>query len=207
VRAAIDRRREDRKRGLGWYDEMSVARAFDTENDAHNGVGYGKGAQVLRVLEDQIGQGSMLASMRAFLSRRRSGEAAEWPEFEAAVKLTAGEDLRWFFAQWLERPGMPKVELSNITVRSEGNESVVSGRILQANPFYRVKIPVVLELRSGDTVRQTVEIRDASTEFTIRMTGIPDSLTIDPEMTVRQAVVDEIAAADGFVAGRGVELG
>ncbi len=197
VKAAIERRRDERRRGLTGYDALSVARAFDTEDDVHNGVGYGKGAQVLRVLEDQIGQGPMLASMRAFLSRHQRGETAEWPEFEAAVSQTTGEDMRWFFVQWLERAGLPKIELFNVMVSYEGNENVISGHIRQSGVPYRMKLPIALELRSGEVVRRTVVIRDGDTEITLRTAGVPDRLQIDPDATVPFAPMANSAHTSG----------
>ncbi len=184
VNATIAKRREDRNRGLSMYDGGAILHAFDTEDEGQSAVGYGKGAQVLRVLEDEIGQAAMVASMRAFLRNHTPGEPAEWQEFEAAVTQTAGQDLHWFFTQWLERSGAPKVAISNVTVRAVGSETVVTGRIHQMGQIYRVKLPIAVGLRSGGEIRRVVEIRYADTTFTIRLQETPSRLQIDPEAIV-----------------------
>ncbi len=184
VTAAVNRRREDRKRGLRWYEGATVGRACDTENEVDNAVGYEKGAQVLRVLEDQLGRARMLASIRVFVSDHKRGAPAEWEEFEAAVARTTGEDMRWFFAQWLERAGTPKLAVSDIRVRPDGGGRLITGHIRQDAPLYRVKLPIVVELRSGRVVRDTVEIRGGDTSFSLRVAGVPDRLHVDPEATI-----------------------
>ena len=41
--------------------------------------------------------------------------------------------------------------------------------------------PIAIELRSGDVIRQNLEIKDAETPFAFRVTGVPERLRIDPD--------------------------
>ena len=193
--SAVHQRRADRKRASSLYESAAVSLAYDTEDDVQNAIGYGKGAQVLRVLEDQIGQELMLASMRAFLNHHRRGEVAEWAEFETAVAQTTGEDLHWFFTQWLERTGVPRIAISNITFRADGRTTLIEGRLRQVGPLYRVKLPIVVDLRSGGVIRQMVEIREADTPFTLRVAGSPERLQVDPDASVPLAPAADAAQA------------
>ena len=174
-------RPEVRRNSSRQYTALPVALAFDTEDESQNSVGYDKGAQVLRALEEQIGAEAMQAAIRWFLTHRQRGEPAEWPEFEAAASHVAGEDLHWFFHQWLDQPGLPVVSVSNLTARRQGGGVIVTGRIKQFGATYRMRIPVAVELRSGAVVHQVVEVKDADAPFSLSIPGVPDRFVLDPE--------------------------
>lgn len=190
--AAIQGRLQARKRGYRSYAAISLAGAYDTEDQLQSAVGYGKGSDVLRLLEEQIGQERMLAAMRAFVANHPRGQAADWPEFEAAASKAAGEDLRWFFSQWIDRAGVPVIRLTNVIVRHDGPDTVIEGQIIQTGSVYRLRMPVQVELRTGAVVRQTVEVKAAQAPFAIRVAGSPDRLRLDPD-----AIIPMRAGADG----------
>jgi len=178
------RRRAERSRSSRAYSTLEVAKAFDTEDDLQNAVGYEKGAQVLRVLEEEIGQPAMLASMRALLANHASGAPVDWNDFNLAVNQSTGKDMRWFFEQWLERKGAPILQLTDVSARNSGTGTILEGHIRQVGDPYRVKLPVTVELRLGASVQQIVEIRGAETPFTIRLNERPDRIRVDPDALV-----------------------
>jgi hypothetical protein len=195
---SLEERLGARKRALHAYDSMPVSRAFDTENEVQNEIGYGKGSQVLRLLEEQIGRAGMIAAMRAFVSRHPRGEAADWPDFERAVAQTSGEDLSWFFDEWLDRAGAPVLGLENVIARPAGQETLVEGAIRQSGTPYRLRLPVTVELRSGAVVRQSIDVRGAVTPFSIRVRGVADRLVIDPDAIVPLAAAPTAGGADSL---------
>jgi aminopeptidase N len=179
--SAVAQRLEARRNSTRQYAAMPVALAFNTEDEVQNSVGYNKGAQVLRALEEQIGAEAMQSAMRSFVTHHTRGEAAEWSEFEAAASRAAGQDLHWFFQQWLERPGLPSITVSNVDARREGGDVVVSGRIRQLGAVYRLRLPVAIELRSGEVIRQILETQGPDTPFRMRIQGAPDRFILDPD--------------------------
>ena len=56
-------------------------------SDLISAVGYGKGSQVLAMLEDLLGTATMMRCVRAFYENHPRGEAGSWEEFAAAVRL------------------------------------------------------------------------------------------------------------------------
>jgi hypothetical protein len=181
ISASTAQRLEVRRQPASPYTNSSVESAFDTDDDRQNAVGYSKGAQILRLLEEEIGQEPMIRAIQQFVSRHPRGEAAEWPEFEAAVEQVTGWDQRWFFAQWIARAGVPRVAMTDITVRKEGSQTWIDGNVRQTGPLYRLKLPVSVELRSGAAVTATVELRDVNGAFHIPIAGAPDRVRLDPE--------------------------
>jgi hypothetical protein len=169
------------RRNATAYNAFPMTLAHDTSDGRQVAVGYGKGALVLRVLEEEIGLDTMLQSIREFLSSHKRGEAAEWPDFEAAVNKVAGKDYRWFFAQWAERTGMPAIRLANVEAWNTGNGIIVEADIVQSGTPYRLKVPVLLETSSGADVRDTVIAQGARTRFRLRASSLPTQLVLDPE--------------------------
>ncbi len=164
--------------------------AYDTSNGAHAAVGYGKGARVLEMLEDLVTRPVLLRCMRAFLEGHQRGEAADWDDFVAAVRKTTGKDYGWFFDQWLNRGGVPVVRLANVKLSRSGDETVVSGELIQEGDPYRLHIPIVLEMPEGESLRQTVEARGSATPIRLVTRGTPKRLAVDPEGNTLLAAAD-----------------
>jgi aminopeptidase N len=158
---------------------VPVAQSFDTENSAHNSAGYGKGAIVLAMLEDELGTETMVRALRAFVADHPRGDAADWPDFERAVKKVSGKDYRWFFSQWLERPGAPVVKLANAKVEKQGAEWVAMAEIVQEGRPYRLNLPVLLET-SGEPIRVVVSAQERITKVRLVTRAEPRVLRLDP---------------------------
>jgi len=162
---------------------VPAMQAFDTSNGPHDAVGYGKGAEVMAMLEDLLGTDTMLKCMRRFIADHPKGEPGEWPEFERAVDRETGRDYGWFFEQWLNRGGVPVVGIAN--VKQVAGE--VSFDVVQEGTPYRLRIPVAVEMQDGKTVRRTIEVR--SLTESIRLSGLAGakSATLDPDGSVLMA--------------------
>jgi hypothetical protein len=163
------------------FTDFSLATASDTIDERQSAVGYGKGPIVLRVLEAQIGQPAMLKSMATFAADHVRGTAAEWPEFEAAVDKVTGRNLRWFFAEWVDRAGLPVVALDHVDAQPAGDGDTIQGDIVQDGTPYRLRVPVLLETRDGQPVRDIIEVTGPVTHFELRADSPPVRLILDPD--------------------------
>ena len=68
---------------------------------------YPKGALVLRMLERYLGPDRFWASLRTFLTRHALGNATT-DDLRQAVLLATGENLDWFWDQWIYQAGYPE---------------------------------------------------------------------------------------------------
>lgn len=166
------------------FAAFPMTMAHDTSDGRQSAVGYGKGALVLRVLEDELGQETMLKCLQAFVKERKRGEAAEWSDFEAVVARVSGKDLRWFFAQWAERAGLPNLHMENVTMRTDGSQTVVEADLVQEGEPYRLHLPVVLEVESGAPLTRTIEIAEPRTHLELRVLAPAKTLMLDPKGTL-----------------------
>lgn len=177
---------------------VPIAEARDVFIPAHGAAAYGKGPEVLIMLEDWLGTKTMLRCLRRFREAHVPGEAADWPDFERAVRHVTGQDYHWYFQQWLHRPGAPTVGLTGVHQAAEGDRFVVTGSIVQEGTPYRLRLPLVLELDGGQTIRQSIEAQRALTPFRITSPAAPRSLQLDPEGTVLMAGITRPNGGDPF---------
>jgi hypothetical protein len=177
---------------------VPATRAFDTSNGAQGAVGYGKGAQVLAMLEDLLGTEKMLRCMRRFIAGHPRGAEADWPGFQAAVARETGQDYGWFFAQWLNRGGVPIVGLTSL----KQTAGELSFDIVQEGAPYRLRIPVAIRLANGETIRRTVEVRAPNERIRLPITSPVASVALDPDGTLLLAGRKTADSADPFVVKR-----
>jgi aminopeptidase N len=74
-----------------------------------NQLVYHKGGWTLHMLRRQIGTNQFWAGIRDYYQRYRDASAST-DDFRRVMEENSGQDLRWFFHQWLDRAGSPVVE-------------------------------------------------------------------------------------------------
>jgi hypothetical protein len=188
----------DYGRGLLTAYAVPAMRAFDTSSGSHGAVGYGKGAQVLAMLEDLLGTEKMLRCARRFIADHRRGEAADWRGFETAIANETGQDYRWFFEQWLDRGGVPVVGIANL----KQTAGEVSFEVVQESAPYRLRMPVAIHLASGQTVRRTLEVRSLTEPIRLPVASPVASVTLDPDGALLLAGRKTPDSSDPFTATR-----
>ncbi len=173
--------------------------AHDALNGRHSAVGYGKGSLVMRMLEDILGTGATIKSMKRFRDDLKKGEAADWPDFARAVQKTTGKDLKWFWDQWLSRPGVPEVRLTAAEYSPSGSEFELKLTVVQAVPAYKLpRVPVRVEFAEGEAMVVEVDLNGPSTTLSLRSPKVPTKVTLDPEGNVLMA--GSAGEGDPFVA-------
>ncbi len=172
---------------LGWLrdyaalpqDRDTSARAFVTKNHrAAQVIGYGKVAMIFHMLRTEVGDAVFRRAVSDFY-KSHAFSTAGWRDIERAFATAAGRDLGWFFAQWLDRKGAPKVEL--LSANLDGNQ--VRVRLRQTAPGYRLNIPLELDTVSG-VRRLTVTMNEPEQDFALEIDAAPSRLRVDPGFEV-----------------------
>lgn len=140
-------------------------------------LGYGKGAQVLQMLQDEIGTDLMTRAMRQWLRVHPKGEPGEWPEFERIVNEVNGKNYGWFFEQWLRRSGWADFNVSSVQY-SNGR---VTGKVAFKGPAYRLNLELLLVTESGDVQVRHVQVpATRSSTFSVAVSNKPKLVSVDP---------------------------
>ena len=102
----------------------------------------------------------------------------------ANVERVSGQQLEWFFTQWLTRPGVPKIEGS---WRYDAMKKVVEVSLIQSQSAqpYRVRLDVGITAKAGELPRvETIDATFKEGTFTFPADTAPVAVTLDPNTTL-----------------------
>lgn len=148
-----------------------------------NGLVYQKAGWVLHMLRQEVGTERFWAAIREYYRRYRNGSAST-ADLRAVFEQESGQQLEWFFTQWLTRPGVPKIEGA---WRYDEVKKVVEVTVTQsqtAAPF-RVKVGVGIVGKTGDLPHvETMELTGRQATRTFPLDTAPVSVELDPQTTL-----------------------
>lgn len=131
------------------YQRPIVFDHWYVPNDNFDRHTYQKGAVVLAMLRSLIGDEPFRRAISTYLGKY-AFQSVTTRQFTDVVRDSSGQDLDWFFEQWLYRPGHPVFAISYTWDGSKVKLKVaqtqdMSGRI----PVFRVPVTIGITTASG----------------------------------------------------------
>lgn len=178
-------------------DEISVGRIFSSN------LSYRKGAWVLHQLRGVLGD----ATFFDILDNYRAAyafSAATTDDFAAVASSTAGQDLAWFFDEWVYQEGWPTYQYG-WTVVNVGGQNYLHVQIKQTQVVSfpdTFVMPVRLVATIG-TSPQTITVwNDQRTQvFVEPVSGPVISLEFDPDQWILRSAAQNIVYTPGSMDG------
>lgn len=198
-------RRELLEKALTFEQTVSLARApstLDDQSTAYQYVMYGKGAMVYSLLRQTLGAQKFNQLLRNLLQQYR-GKAISIDDFEKLASQVAGNNMRYFFARWVEGTGVPEFSLDYQIIRTKGGKFLARGTVKQN--YDNLRLPLELRLRAeGESNLQpvTIQIDEQSADFNLESNGKPLEVIIDPNYKLLRISEDLRVSA---IARRGIE--
>jgi aminopeptidase N len=149
--------------------------------DLLNANSYQKGGMVLHMLRREVGDSAFFRGIRAYWNAHRHGNGTT-DALRQHVERESGSDLRWFFDQWLTRPGYAEVQLSHRWNASEGLLVVTARQQGRFGP-YRLRMVVEVEAADGERMQGPIDIpAGAEAVLTLRLPlkSAPTVVRFDP---------------------------
>jgi hypothetical protein len=146
-------------------------------------VGYGKSLMFFHMLRQELGDKTFITGLQDFY-RENKFKFASFSDLRKSFEKVSGKDLKAEFDQWTTRTGAPKIKLSNVTAKVEGNEYLLSAVIeqIQSGESHQLRIPIAVTMEGQEQAYQTVVITNKkSPELTFRLPSRPLRLDVDPE--------------------------
>ena len=153
-------------------DTSSVSQVF-------NLVVYQKGAWVLHMLRHQIGEAAFFQLLRQYAAdpRYRFGNAAT-ADFQALAEQISGQDLAWFFEQWVYREGRPALRYA---WKYDDLTRQIVLRMLQRQEGESYRLPMELQAIAGtDTLLFTFEHTGGCQDFRFDAGKPVNTVRLDP---------------------------
>jgi len=163
-------------------EDYPVAQFKQKTDQKDNAIGYQKSAMVFHMLRREIGEEPFWRGLRTLVTRYRSRHAG-WKDVEQVFAETAGRELRWFFAQWVERAGAPQLKLESVTA---GSSEV---RFIQGQEFYRMRVPLSTVSTNGETQMRMVEMNGPVSALTLP--APTKAVRVDPDHDVFRRIARE----------------
>lgn len=196
--------REQQERALTFEQTASIARApsaLDDQSGAYQSIVFHKGAMVFRMLRETIGKEKFDRLLRTYLEEFR-GKNASIDDFEKLASRISAENMRYFFAQWIEGTGVPEFAVDYQIIRTRAGKFRTRGTVKQS--LETLRMPVELLLRAeGDNKTQTVRIESRSEDFDFESNGQPLEVVVDPNNRILRMSEDLKVS---IIARRGIEL-
>jgi aminopeptidase N len=152
---------------------------------ATEAVGYGKTLMVFHMLRRRIGDDAFRTAM-ARLYRGQRGRRTSFRDLQRVFEGVTGEDLGWYFDQWVDRVGAPKLELGAVEVVPAEDSYRIRGTVrqVQEEDPYTLDLPVTVQVADGSNQSFTVPVADRDSRFDLAVSGRPVRLAVDPQFDV-----------------------
>src|SRR5215213_11966932 len=140
---------------------------------------------VFKMLREKMG----LSKFYQFIKECSNAFRGKNASIDDVEKLTAkvmGENMRYFFARWVEGTGVPEFSVDYQIIRTRSGKFRARGTVKQN--VDNLRMPVELQLRAeGDDANTTVFVADRSEDFDFEVKGKPLEVIIDPNNKVLRA--------------------
>jgi hypothetical protein len=132
---------------------------------------------VFHMLRKQIGDTAFWGGLQS-IARDGSGKKYSWSDLQRHFQDASGLDLGKFFAQWIERPGAPRLTLADVAVVKTASGWQVSGILGQVGPVYQLAVPLRVVTEEGISER-VISLAGRRERFVMTVAEQPVSLTVD----------------------------
>ncbi|MGZ8393418.1 MAG: M1 family metallopeptidase [Nitrospira sp.] len=167
-------------------DDYPLGNFAQKRDEKDNAIGYQKSAMVFHLLRQEIGEAAFWRALKQ-IPERYLGAVADWKDLERIFQEAAGRDLRWFFAQWVERAGAPDLELSGLRVQPVHGMSGQAGtiaavvQVAQRGVPYRVPLDLEFVLDGGRSQPVRIQMVGAQQDVIVPLTERPLAVRLDPD--------------------------
>jgi aminopeptidase N len=202
--AGLEEAVKDMSVGALAYDTvpLSSASKLDTFSTEFQSLTTDKGAMILHMLRWVLGEDKYNKAMREFASEY-AGKSATTDDFRAIAEKYYGDQLTWFFSQWLDSTGAPEFKVKYTTYRLGGAAAQtpkddkaddktdkvkeqktpgfrVTGEIAQDLDLFRMPVDLRIDT-DGRTENKRIDVVGTNSPFTIETFGRPRRISVDPD--------------------------
>ncbi len=143
---------------------------------------YEKGAFVLHMLRQQVGERAFFDAIRQYYARHKNATATT-DDLRAEMEAASKQSLGWFFDQWLRRPGYPEI---TATWSYDSSARAVVVGVTQSNRFGTFQLPLTIAVVDSAGVQHRVTTRlspeYSSPQVRIPVPTAPVQVLLDPNI-------------------------
>jgi len=158
-------------------NEQLNRKQYDKAIEVFDPVSYQKGALVIHMLRQELGDHLFYKSLNHYL-KTHSFNKAEINELRLSFEEVTGQDLTWFFDQWFNRPYHPKIQ---IDVDYNTLDKTMSVSFKQLGDVYN--IPLNFSIYSyGGKKDYKIRLYKREQSIVFPYSKIPDLIEVNPNL-------------------------
>ncbi|MCK4545888.1 MAG: T9SS type A sorting domain-containing protein [Candidatus Eisenbacteria sp.] len=141
---------------------------------------YEKGGCVLHMLRHVIGDSVFFDGLAAY-RQAHEYESATTPQFQQAIETVSGQDLDWFFDEWIYDRHWPEYEYSwQVSASRYGySMNLAIDQVQTTGPVFAMPVEVGITTVAGDTL-VTLWVDEAHELFRLDLGAEPTAVDLDP---------------------------
>ncbi|MBF0545949.1 MAG: hypothetical protein HQM08_16015 [Candidatus Riflebacteria bacterium] len=172
--------------------KMNIEDTPITDPNVFPALYFLKGAMALHMLRGMFGFEEFKTAMRLYFTENE-GKACDRNDLRMVFERVVKADLSWFFHQWFEMKGWPKLKMQFWITKSESN--MYSLKIIvrqQQEPLFRLdNVPFQVEAKNGEKKTFYFNIKPQKTQdFELNLEKEPKDVILDPDGWVLKEMVD-----------------
>jgi len=155
----------------------SLSECLGCNPSADRRVCRGKGSALFDILDRLVGRDAYCRALALFAERHR-GRTASLRDLVAAFEESSGQDLDWFFYEWVYRGDLPTYAVEYTAVRQRNGRYRVTGTVRQDGEIYRTPIPLTVDLGTW-SYDEVVSIESSEQPFEFMADSQPLRIFVD----------------------------
>jgi len=161
------------------YDSVPLGQigTLDTFDPVFQSMANDKGGMVYHMLRWVMGEQKFDKSMRT-LFQTYAGKPVGLKDLKKVTEEIQGEQMTWFFSQWLDSTGAPEFK-NKYTVFRVAKGFRVVGQVQQDLDLFRMPVQLKIDT-DGKTEDKTIDVVGTDSSYTIETFGKPRRITLDP---------------------------
>lgn len=138
----------------------------------------GKGAAVINMLRGVMGDDNFMRLLHE-LPDKFAFKSISTDDFRKLAEEIQGEELGWFFTEWIESSGAPQFKMEYTVFRTQKGFRVM-GKVTQDLDLFRM--PVEMKITTeGNPETKKIEVVGTASEFAVETFGKPKLVVLDPD--------------------------
>jgi len=126
------------------------------------------------MLRNEVGDSLFHKIIQTYYQQYK-GSNADTRDFEAVAEKVSGKSLKWFFDQWLYRPGIPQ-----LLIERDIDKDEVKLRITQQGVKFDFPLEIAIVRTDGSSLKETIPVNSQMIEYKIKVPDVK-SVIIDPD--------------------------
>ncbi len=165
-------------------NDFPLNKFISRHNASSEAIGYGKTLMMFHMLRRKVGDKNFKKAFQVFY-RNNKFKRASFDDIRIAFEKTSGQKLKWFFNQWVNRTGAPKITLQDVTTQKLETTYISKITLAQTQkdkPF-KLDIPIAVVTKNG-TVTKVFHMEKKKEDFLFTTKSKPYKVMVDPQFDV-----------------------